>query len=58
MSTDSAHRRTYPTDDDVEGHRLSSNDTETVVVDDAGDDVEGHRLASNDSETIVVDDAG
>lgn len=40
-------------EDDVEGHRLATNDNETIVVDD--DDTEGHRLASNDNETIVVD---
>ena len=34
---------------DVEGHRLATNDNETVVVED--DDVEGHRLSSNDNET-------
>ncbi len=47
--------------DDVEGHRLATNDNE-IVIDDAGshdpdatDDVEGHRLAGNDNE-IVIDD--
>lgn len=49
---------------DVEGHRLASNDNETIVVDeppptagaDSELDVEGHRLATNDNETIVVDE--
>jgi hypothetical protein len=52
-----------PPDDeqDVEGHRLATNDNEVVVPDDAADtdevdaDVEGHRLASNDNEVIVDD---
>jgi tetratricopeptide (TPR) repeat protein len=39
---------------DTEGHRLSSNDDETIVTD---DDTEGHRLSSNDDETIVTDEA-
>ena len=34
-------RRLTPIDDDVEGHRLATNDDETIVEDD-GDDVEGH----------------
>lgn len=47
--------------DDVEGHRLASNDNETIIEDaggsgDEGDDVEGHRLATNDNETVVEDD--
>jgi hypothetical protein len=44
--------------DDVEGHRLASNDNETVVSDDSDeddDDVEGHRLSSNDNETLIED---
>ncbi len=46
-----------PTDDDVEAHRLASNDNETVI-DDADDepDVEGHRLAANDNETVIDDE--
>lgn len=40
--------------DDVEGHRLSSNDNETIVEDD-DNDVEGHKLAANDNETLVED---
>ena len=45
-------------DDDVEGHRLASNDNETVVrrgpepADVSADDVEGHRLAANDNEIV------
>ena len=39
--------------DDVEGHRISGNDNETIVEDDQ--DVEGHRIAGNDNETIVED---
>jgi hypothetical protein len=38
---------------DVEGHKLASNDNETVVEDQS--DVEGHKLASNDNETVVED---
>jgi hypothetical protein len=46
-----------PTDDDIEGHRLASNDNETVVDDtDEEPDVEGHRLAANDNETVVDDE--
>lgn len=41
--------------DDVEGHKLSANDNETIVEDE-DDDVEGHRLAANDNETIVDDE--
>ncbi|HLO36095.1 MAG TPA: hypothetical protein VK194_08430 [Candidatus Deferrimicrobium sp.] len=39
--------------DDTEGHRLASNDNETVVDE---PDTEGHRLAANDNETIVEGD--
>ena len=59
------HDDLQPTDDDVAGHRLASNDNEVVVgrpapspnaeVDDA--DVEGHRLATNDNEIVVGPDA-
>jgi hypothetical protein len=38
-------------DEDVEGHRLASNDNETVP-DDEPADVKGHRLAANDNETV------
>lgn len=41
---------------DSEGHRLASNDDETIVVDQPTNDTEGHRLAANDDETIVVDE--
>jgi hypothetical protein len=44
-------------EDDVEGHRLATNDNETVEADDPpADDVEGHRLASNDNEVVVADE--
>lgn len=42
--------------DDVEGHRISANDNETLVEDDEEADVEGHKLSANDNETIVEDD--
>ena len=44
--------------DDVEGHRLATNDNETIVTDDDADepDVAGHRMGANDNETIVIDE--
>ena len=38
---------------DVEAHRLATNDNETVFDDEP--DVEAHRLATNDNETVVED---
>jgi hypothetical protein len=50
----------HPTDDDVEAHRLASNDNEIAIEDDESlddhDDVEAHRLAANDNETVVDDE--
>lgn len=57
--TDRIAMRRWPDEgDDVEGHRLASNDNETLVADIDEDDVEGHRLSSNDNETLVIDEAG
>ena len=49
---DQTNHRPLDDEKDTEGHRLSSNDDETVVDD---KDTEGHRLASNDDETVVDD---